>query len=339
MLRSLVIADGTLRSVLMAPAVNAGQRAAVVARDRPMAGSAMAAVAGHAALAALLIMLSPPRTPKAGSNLSIEMAFAPAPGAAKQTDVAEGTVAVRNELADPAPVSAAVAGDADNDAEPIRSAKPQAPLPVPQPPEVAPNLPIKAEQPSPIVAAGSFLSDAPSLPHAQVHMRSDTSTAFPPAPPTRRIDPVLVRAKRRAQTAGVSRLPESRLPESRSTQAPGVTDTNRSPAATQAAASPPALAARADGGWEQGVMLWLESHRSYPPAALRRGEQGTALVRLTVNRGGRVVNFALLQSTGSSRLDSAVEALLSHADLPPFPASMPQDQYVIAVPIRYRLTS
>jgi protein TonB len=86
-------------------------------------------------------------------------------------------------------------------------------------------------------------------------------------------------------------------------------------------------------------MIWLEAHRTYPPAAQRRGEQGDALVRLTINREGRVLDFALLQSTGSPRLDAAVEALLGHADLPPFPAAMPQARTIIEVPIHYRLES
>jgi protein TonB len=87
------------------------------------------------------------------------------------------------------------------------------------------------------------------------------------------------------------------------------------------------------------VVTWLQAHRTYPPEAQRRGEQGAAVVRLTVARDGRVRTFTLMQGTGSPRLDAAVEALLSHAELPPFPASMPQPEATIQIPIRYQLTS
>ena len=94
-----------------------------------------------------------------------------------------------------------------------------------------------------------------------------------------------------------------------------------------------------DGGWARGVSQWLQAHRSYPAAAQRRGEQGSALVRLTVGRDGHVRDFTLVHGTGSALLDEAVHDLLGHADLPPFPPSMPQAQAVIEVPIRYRLES
>jgi len=86
-------------------------------------------------------------------------------------------------------------------------------------------------------------------------------------------------------------------------------------------------------------MLWLQAHRTYPPAAQRRGDQGSALVRLTISRDGHVRDCILLRSTGSDLLDEAVHDLLVHADLPPFPPTMPRAQAVIEVPIHYRLQS
>ena len=110
-----------------------------------------------------------------------------------------------------------------------------------------------------------------------------------------------------------------------------------SPPASEPAPTPPS--GLPDGAWMHAVVVWLQAHRTYPPAAQRRGEQGDALVRVTVGHDGRVRAFTLLHSTGSTWLDAAVQTLFGNADLPPFPPSMPQAQAVIDVPIRYRLES
>jgi protein TonB len=50
-----------------------------------------------------------------------------------------------------------------------------------------------------------------------------------------------------------------------------------------------------------------------------------------------VLAVSLLQSAGSSVLDSAAEALVRDATLPPFPAVMTQQTTTVTVTIRYTL--
>lgn len=102
-----------------------------------------------------------------------------------------------------------------------------------------------------------------------------------------------------------------------------------------APASPPGPEVTA--GWRGAVSAWLQSHKTYPDEARQRGEEGSALVRFTVDRSGRVLEFALVRGTGSASLDAAVERMLTRAQLPAFPAAMTQDRTTVTVQVRYAL--
>ena len=71
--------------------------------------------------------------------------------------------------------------------------------------------------------------------------------------------------------------------------------------------------------------------------ARRRGEQGTVLIRLTVDRGGRVLDAALARGSGSTVLDEAAVQQYRGKQVPAFPASMTQDKTTLVLPILYRL--
>jgi TonB family protein len=62
------------------------------------------------------------------------------------------------------------------------------------------------------------------------------------------------------------------------------------------------------------------------------------VLRFTIDRSGRVLDVTLARSTGSSVLDAAAQAMLRGAQLPPFPATMPQDQLTVTAQIRYALS-
>lgn len=103
------------------------------------------------------------------------------------------------------------------------------------------------------------------------------------------------------------------------------------PAAPSAAAS-----AAASADWRGSLAAWLQSHRNYPDEARRRGDEGRAVVRFTVNRDGRVLDVSLVSSSGSTTLDDAALTMF-RARLPAFPAGMAQDQITVTVPIRFTL--
>jgi protein TonB len=106
------------------------------------------------------------------------------------------------------------------------------------------------------------------------------------------------------------------------------------PSVAQANQPPPAAI---NTGWQSALAAWLQTNKTYPDEARRRGEEGRATVRFTVNREGRILDLQLLAGTGSNILDAAVERLLRGARLPPFPAGMDQDQVTVTLQIRYAL--
>ena len=61
------------------------------------------------------------------------------------------------------------------------------------------------------------------------------------------------------------------------------------------------------------------------------------MIRFTVGRDGRVLSYALAAGSGSGVLDEAAQAMFRNARLPPFPATMPEAQVTVTVPIRFVL--
>jgi protein TonB len=90
-------------------------------------------------------------------------------------------------------------------------------------------------------------------------------------------------------------------------------------------------------GLQSALSAWLQTNKTYPDEARRRGEEGRATVRFTVSREGQVLDFQLLSSTGAPILDAAVERLLRGARLPPFPIGMDQEKVTVTLQIRYAL--
>jgi periplasmic protein TonB len=103
-----------------------------------------------------------------------------------------------------------------------------------------------------------------------------------------------------------------------------------------AAPAPPAEAPIA-ADWQRSLAAWLSTHKTYPELARRRGQQGSVALRFTADRSGRVLAVSVARSAGTEVLDSAAEAMVRNATLPPFPASMTQQTATITVTIRYTL--
>jgi len=89
--------------------------------------------------------------------------------------------------------------------------------------------------------------------------------------------------------------------------------------------------------WQSALGAWLESHKSYPDEARRRGEQGRAIVRFKVDRSGLVLDSQIISGTGSAILDEAVERMLRGARVPAFPPGMDQEQITVTVQLHYKL--
>jgi periplasmic protein TonB len=91
-------------------------------------------------------------------------------------------------------------------------------------------------------------------------------------------------------------------------------------------------------GYLSLLSAWLESHKHYPDSARQRGEEGRAVLHFDVDRSGRVLDFAVVKSSGYPDLDTAIEDMMRSATLPPFPAGMTQSHIPVSVTIRFSLT-
>ena len=107
-----------------------------------------------------------------------------------------------------------------------------------------------------------------------------------------------------------------------------------SPAPRAATASNATTAAQME--WQ--VASWLERYRTYPRAARRAGYEGTAWVRFTLDRRGRLQRSELVDSSGYGMLDRAAMELLDRASpFPALPSASGLDEIELLLPIEYRL--
>jgi protein TonB len=83
---------------------------------------------------------------------------------------------------------------------------------------------------------------------------------------------------------------------------------------------------------------WLDKHKDYPTAAKQQKQEGTVMVRFTINRAGEISSASIKRSAGYALLDQAAFDLLKKASpVPPMPDSITKDTLSIAIPIEYAL--
>jgi protein TonB len=128
----------------------------------------------------------------------------------------------------------------------------------------------------------------------------------------------------RAETSNLAETP---------TEAPQAYAPTGPPTPSPAAAETPIPTA-----WREALAAWFARHKHYPDQARRNGDEGSVMLRFTVDRSGHVLDVRLLSSTGSSILDAAAQEMLRHASLPPLPPDMAQDRVTITVKTHYALT-
>ncbi len=82
----------------------------------------------------------------------------------------------------------------------------------------------------------------------------------------------------------------------------------------------------------------LERAKVYPRSAQLRRQEGITHIRFTMDRGGKVLAWAIERSSGYPVLDSEVEAMLQRAQpLPPMPDDMPEPRLELVVPVQFFL--
>jgi protein TonB len=158
---------------------------------------------------------------------------------------------------------------------------------------------------------------------------------LPPPPPSMPTPPVT--PPKPAPHAPLPRPAPRPRPSSAPSLVPAPAQTQPAPSAPTIPSANPSPPLPISPSWQSALGTWLQANKTYPDEARRRGDEGRATVRFTVNRDGRVLDFQLLSGTGSAILDAAVERLLRGARLPPFPAGMGQDEVTVTLQIRYTL--
>jgi protein TonB len=91
--------------------------------------------------------------------------------------------------------------------------------------------------------------------------------------------------------------------------------------------------------YEQILSLWIERHRIYPPDLRAQGMQGEAIVRIRINRRGRILAVRLERATRYDALNDAVEDMVRAASpVPAVPANYPPgEQFEFLIPMRFKL--
>lgn len=86
------------------------------------------------------------------------------------------------------------------------------------------------------------------------------------------------------------------------------------------------------------IRALLEKQKAYPRLARISGQQGTVLVRFTLNRDGRVTSRKIVQSSGLHLLDTAALTAVDKASpLPAFPDHIRKTALQITAPFRFYL--
>ncbi len=89
--------------------------------------------------------------------------------------------------------------------------------------------------------------------------------------------------------------------------------------------------------WGERLQEFVEEHKYYPQAAADNGEQGAAVLRVTVNRDGTVKSLTLVSSSGSHLLDAAWMAVFRDNRLPEFNDDMQGNQITFNYELNYEL--
>ena len=212
-----------------------------------------------------------------------------------------------------------------------------APLPKPE----EPQPPVQAEIPPPQAET------PPPEPEPMPPPPDEPVAAIEPPPPAPEAPAPVVETPPLTPPKPVVKPPPKPVRHHLEQAAPNPTPAPSQPtqaavAAPQTAYAPtpvpaPVPSAEVSPGYRALLSAWLESHKRYPDSARQRGEEGRVVLRFAVDRSGRVLDFAVAQSSGYPDLDSSIQEMMRGAILPPFPASMSQSRIDVSVTIRFSL--
>jgi protein TonB len=272
---------------------------------------------GHAAglaLLALFLSSKPLALPEPTAKGGIEVVFEPAPP--------------QQQAMMPAPRDIT---------PPPTETVPPPPEPQPEALPPPPEPPVAAAEPAPQAPDVPPVISEPAPPAAEAPVAVAEPLPPPPPPPLqkhaikRQPKPDLRRQEAPEPNRAYVQSVPSQLPAAPAPVAPPQTAMAATPVPAPLPSPEPST------GYRALLSAWLEGHKRYPDGARQRGEEGRAVLRFAVDRSGRVLDFAVISSSGYPDLDHSVEEMMRGATLPPFPADMPQPRIDVSVTIRFSL--
>lgn len=266
-----------------------------------------------------------PAPPEPQPTEAVETPLDPPPAAPEQTEPMPAETAQMPEA--PPPVETPPPQE-------LAAQMPPEPLPAePLPPEPLPPEPLPPEpvvEPSPIEQQQTAALDNVEVPLPM----------FRPLPPL--------------ELKPEPSKPEPRKPEARTEpkKKPPARKAEAAPAASQAAQKAQAKATQSDrtaatqtssgGGssispdrWQSRLMSHLERRKRYPAESRSNREQGTVMVRFSIDNSGNVLSVSLSRSSGYPALDRAVVEMVRAAS--PVPAPPPGVSKTIVAPVQFSL--
>ncbi len=90
--------------------------------------------------------------------------------------------------------------------------------------------------------------------------------------------------------------------------------------------------------FQQRLLQHLNRHKRYPQSSQRMRQQGTALLRFTMDADGTVLSYRLEKSSGHDALDEEVLEMIRRAQpLPKIPADLDRSSLELVVPVQFAL--
>lgn len=277
------------------------------------------AIAGHGLVLALLLLfaakLPTPLSPRPKDTTEVLFAEAPEKTPSPSPQVPQS---------DARPPSPPPAKPATTDARPV--------LAPPTLPPLAP--PARAVRDVPV-------EHPPEAKHASVNVRPKAIRKRPIPRPRPQTPPPF--RQRAVNTSPPDQTAHGPVPVARPTaQAAPLAAPQPSPRPATLPNMPPAPkpagSSEISPGYRAALGAWLIAHKTYPDSARERGEEGRLVLRFRLDRAGRVLDYAVIKTSGYADLDAAARDMMRGAVLPPFPKDMTQSEIEVSLTVRFGLS-
>ena len=90
--------------------------------------------------------------------------------------------------------------------------------------------------------------------------------------------------------------------------------------------------------WQKKIVKRIATKQVYPRSAINREIEGSAKVRVSVDRSGAVTAYEMVEATGHKVLDNEVPKLMKRIDpLPAPPEAVPDERLTFVLPLAWIL--